>query len=534
MGKNKGKAKKTGCGLLTALCSLLIIMFYSVRWILAQKPEFYWLSRSAAGTVSYLIGCAGFVILSFFVIKTAGRLKHEQIFIILYLALGTAYMIVSPLSAIPDENEHMLRTYGITIGDFVPPVNEEGEGGSYAPGNLMFMWDRSGARLQYMRDNLLMEASPEKTFQVYSNTAFYSPLTYLPQAAGVLIARLICNKPYVIAYAGRLCELIASGVLIYLAIRLMPFGKNILLLLSLLPMNMYECASLSGDGMAYAVTLLIIAYSLWLRYEKKGRMSAKEILWLYILLALVASCKIVYAPFVLMAFVIPMERLGERKQYALHIICAGIMIILLAVGWPIFIGSRYLLEYMEGVSASAQTMYVITHPWSFLQVMIYTLIQEGEWLFKTYFGLSLSYFNVDCNILILFISAGSLIYACCFERIYKCEDEGALKFWKRPSFILGAATVLSIVFTFLSLYIEWTPYRAPSVLGLQGRYFIPLTFQTVYLLKRKYDNNREGADTQNGAEAGVYGEKPEIMTLPAVCMCAANLMVLVTLFVFYV
>ena len=63
------------------------------------------------------------------------------------------------------------------------------------------------------------------------------------------------------------------------------------------------------------------------------------------------------------------------------------------------------------------------------------------------------------------------------------------------------------------------------MLGLQGRYFIPLTFQTVYLLKKKYGR----------AETGKEGTAhPDIMTAPAVCMCAANLIVLVTLFVFYV
>ena len=525
MSKNKGSAEKkdyrTGLGLFM----LLIVIFYSVRWLLARKPEYDWISRNTVQTVSYLIGCAGFIALSFFIIKTAERLRHEQIFIVLYLTLGIAYMAVSPLSAVPDETEHMLRTYGITIGDFIPPVNEQGEGGSYCPENLTYLWDRSGVRLKYMSDNLWMRSSEEKTFQVYSNTAFYSPLTYLPQAVGILITRIICDRPYIIAYAGRLCELVASGILIYYAIKLMPFGKNILLLLSLLPMNIYECASLSGDGMAYAVTLLIIAYSLWLRYEKKEVMNNKEIVKIYLLLALVASCKIVYAPFVLMAFVIPPERFGGKKQYFIHIICAGIMIVFLAVGWPILIGSRYLLEYMEGVSASAQTVYVITHPWSFVQVMFYTLIQEGEWLVKTYFGLSLSYFNVDCSIIVLFISAGSLIYACCFEKIIRCEDESVLSIWKRPAIILGTATLLSIVFTFLSLYIEWTPYRAESVLGLQGRYFIPLTFQVVYLLKRKYGRAEAGKEKST---------QSELMTAPAICMCAANLIVLVTLFVFYV
>lgn len=503
----------------------VVIMFFTVRWILIQKQEYNWISAGTTACFSYLYGCLGIIAIALFIYFVKNKLRLEKIFIILYFVLGISYMAAAPLSSVPDETEHMLRTYGITLGDFIPPVNEAGEGGSYVPANLTHQWDRSGVRLKYMRDNLMMDASDDKVFAVYSNTAFYSPLTYLPQALGMFVTRLVCSKPYVIAYVGRMCELIASGILIYMAIKMMPFGKNILLVLSLLPMNMYECASLSGDGMAFAVTLLIIAYCLKLRYEKNGKMNKREIVFLYILLALVASCKIVYAPFVLMAFVIPIDRFGSKKEYFMHMICAGIMIFLLAIVWPVGIGSRYLLEYTEGVSASDQLVYVLTHPLAFIQIMFFTLIEGGEWLFKTYFAASLSYFCVDCNILIIFISAAGLIYACATEKIYRCEDESGLKLWKRPTLLLGAATVLSIIFTFLSLYIEWTPYRAGSVEGLQGRYFIPLTFQVVYLIKKKYDpvSEIEG-------EAGSNG----LIPIPAVLMCMANLMVIITLLVFYI
>ncbi|MCR5234622.1 MAG: DUF2142 domain-containing protein [Lachnospiraceae bacterium] len=508
-----------------SLMAVELLMFMSVRWIIGQRTEYEWLSKYMVGFLSYLIGCGGTVLLVFFIMAVRKRLRHEHLFLVLYFALGMAYMVVSPLSSVPDETEHMLRAYGITIGDFVPPVNDNGEGGSYVPANLTYQWDRSGSRLEYMVNNIRMEASDDKTFAVYSNTAFYSPLTYVPQAVGMFVTRLVCNRPYVIAYAGRMCELIASGILMFYAIKLMPFGKNILLVLSLLPMNMYECASLSGDGMAYAVTLLVIAYCLWLRYEKSNTMNRREIVYLYLLLALVASCKIVYAPFVLMAFIIPVDRFGDRKRYLVHLICAGVMIFVLAVGWPIGIGSRYLLEFTEGVSASKQTVYVLTRPWDFLQIMINTLMQEGEWLFKTYFAASLSYFSVGCNIVMVFISFGSLVFVCIMERIYSPEDERNIKWWKRPTVIIGLATLASIVFTFLSLYIEWTPYRASAVTGLQGRYFIPLTFQMAYLIKRKYErDSSEGitSDIGNG-----------IMPISVISMCMANLMVVVTLLVHF-
>ncbi len=516
-------------GIILALSCIL--MYTSVRWILMQDGEYYWLSGKEVSRITYIISCLGLIFMTSLVFWLKDRIRLENLFIILYLALEIMYLLVVPLSSTPDETEHMLRSYGISQGDFVPETNEASEGGSYVPDNINYMWNRSGSTIKDMRDNLMMEASGTRVFLTYSNTALYSPITYTPQTVGMFIGRLICHKPYVWAYIGRIFNILTVGFLIFTAIRISPVGKHIIFALSMLPINMYESASLSGGALAYAVTVLIISYTLWLRYVKSGTMNKREKLWLYLLLLFSASCKIVYVPFVLMAFIVPIERFGDKKRYFFHIACATVMILLASVGW-VSISSRYLIEYTTGVDSAAQARFVLMHPFNYLQTIVNTFMQVGEWIIKTFFAASLGYFNVDGSMVMIIISMLTLAYVSTNDRlvIHRIasgpDNSGSndMQSFMKEKILLISAVMISCLLVLTSEYVQWTAYKNPSIDGLQGRYFLPLVFPFLLIIKRK-----------------VFVFEPEtendcMCRMPYCIMfiCFVNLMTVVTLFIHYV
>ncbi len=509
----------TAAGILIVIC---LLMYMSVRWILMQDGDHTWLQGRDVSRISYVISCGGIILSAVFIFALKDRIKTEYLFLILYLTLGLMYMCTIPLSSTPDETEHMLRAYGITIGDLVPPTDETGNGGSYVPSNINYMWYRDGSTLKDMRDNLSMEANGDRVFMTYSNTALYSPLTYAPQAAGILAGRIICNKPYVWAYMGRIFNMLTVGLLIFLAIRISPVGKNMIFALTMLPINMYESASLSGGPLAYAVTVLLISYVLWLRYEKTGEMNRREILWLYLLLLFSASCKIVYAPFVLMAFAVPVKRFGSGKRYAFHIACASVMILLASVGW-MSVSSRYLIEYNEGVDSAAQAGFVVLHFLRYCQVIVNTIMQCGEWLIRTFFAGALGYFDVAGSFIMMTVSAVNLIYVCVNDKVSIRQKGDNTYSPVLPMILMFSATLLAALGVLTSEYVQWTPYMNPSIDGLQGRYFLPLIFPAALLLKKKYIlKDKEEYDGQG------------LTPFSAIMICFVNLMTVVTLFVHYV
>ena len=465
-----------------------LMLFLAVRYIMAGREGEGFISQGTLSLIVYVVFCGGFIVAGMLINLASKKLKTEQIFLIMFLCIGLAYMVITPLSSTPDETEHFLRAYGIAQGDLVPMLNEEGQGGSYVPENLIFCWNRGASTLSDMVHHLRMVSKPEKVFLTYSNTALYSPLTYLPQAIGVFIAKIIFNMPYLCAYAGRFCELFTVGILLYFAIKITPIGKDIIFVLSMLPINMYECASLSGGGLAFAVIILLVAYTLYLRFTHEGEMNWKEKLYLYLLLLFVASCKIVYVPFVFMAFIIHKEKFGTNKKYFFHIGCAAVMILLASVGW-VGISSRYLIEYNEGVSSVDQVKYILKNPFSYLQVIMNTIIHEGDWIIKTFFAGYLGYFDVSTDILMIFTTGANLIYVCVTSSLvlpYKVTTKELLQ----PFVMLAVSVAVSLAFVLTSLYVQWNPVAATYISGLQGRYFLPLMYPFILLIKRKY--NKEG------------------------------------------
>ena len=501
-------------------------MYLSVRWILMQETDFYWLAGRTVSRISYIVSCLFLALLTAFIFAVKDRIKPEVLFLILYFFMEIMYMGVIPLSSTPDETEHMLRSYGISQGDFVPESTETGEGGSYVPANITYMWNRGGSTLKDMKDNLLMEADDNRVFLTYSNTALYSPITYTPQAVGIFIGRLICNKPYVWAYMGRFFNMMTVGILIFFAIKITPVGKNIIFALSMLPINMYESASLSGGPLAYAVTVLIIAYTLWHKYVKDGKMNKRETACLYLILLFSASCKIVYVPFVLMAFIIPVERFENKKKYAFHIICAAVMILLASLGW-VSISSRYLIEYTSGVDSFAQAKYVIMHPFMYMQTIVNTFMQVGEWIIKTFFAAALGYFDVAGSYVMIVVSAVNLIYVCVNEKLNICvsgdKGEGDAGYFRLPAVMMALAALISGLFVLTSEYVQWTPYMNPSIDGLQGRYFLPLIFPLVLIVKKK--TMKKSGDRQED----LYDPMP----CSKLFICFINLITIVTLFIHY-
>ena len=93
--------------------------------------------------------------------------------------------------------------------------------------------------------------------------ASYGPVGYVPQAAGIAIGRLIGVEPLTAFYLGRLTNLLISIALAFFAIRLAPFGKPLFLLIGLLPMTMFELASLSCDALTISGAIFFTALLLW-------------------------------------------------------------------------------------------------------------------------------------------------------------------------------------------------------------------------------------------------------------------------------
>jgi uncharacterized membrane protein len=199
--------------------------------------------------------------------QTARRISLSDLFVAFSLVFGLAMTVVTPPFQVPDEPQHLLRAYQISEFHFLPTFRDD-KGGAELPtsialicrpfGDVRYWGEVTSART--ILKTLRIPLRPEvRAYYEFPNTAVYSPLAYLPQAIAVGIGRELRLTPLTLMYLARFANLliwIGSG---YLVLRLAPGFRRPMFLLMLMPMALYEAASVSADVTANWIALLLAA-----------------------------------------------------------------------------------------------------------------------------------------------------------------------------------------------------------------------------------------------------------------------------------
>ena len=268
------------------------------------------LVSSVSKVVIYLIAAlvAVFIFAAFAFISS--KPSEEHLFLVLWLLLGTVYMIAQPVMSEADSRTHYYRSADVAEGRWVTEQDEDGNWiGYYAmPESWVDGGNSSRVSSYEALDYLDFSVDGETTLFSYVNTAVYSPFTYLPQAIGIFLAQLFTDRLMVIVYAGRISNFLLTGLVYWLAVRLMPFSKKYIIWAALIPMNLHEAVSMAPDAMVSALIALLMAAALYLRYDPKSRLTANMLVLLYVTAFLITQDKIVYVGACMLLFLIPSSK----------------------------------------------------------------------------------------------------------------------------------------------------------------------------------------------------------------------------------
>ena len=405
--------------------------------------------------------------LLFALLPRLSRIRIEHAFLILWILLSSMYLFSATPFQVPDEPGHFWRSYEISYGYMKSEFNEKAGGGgrelpsgirNYAP--LQNNW-------QSFSDNRGLDVGNNMVFIRFNSESLYSPVSYMPQSIGIFVARHLTTNLATIVYSGRLFSWIFVTLLLYAAIRIIPAGKEVLALISLMPMNIHEAVSLASDGQIVAVSMLMIAIVIFLRHVSTERMKVWQYVLLYFLALEISLLKIVYLPFILLYLLIPVSCFGSRKSKWWHIAA----IALLSVGSNLIwlkTCSEFLSHSRIGADTGAQIEYLIYHPFNYAVVLARTLFNFGASFLETMVGSRLAWLNVvTVSILIQFYIC-VLAYKFIVNRT-KINVSGVLE-----NVLFGVIVSSVIILVATSLYVHWSPVYSNQVDGIQGRYFISL------------------------------------------------------------
>ena len=482
--KDKWAYYLVGCTLLVVSLLLIIVTNNGDDYTL-QLPTTSIFGRVTFAT-TIIIGLIELGLIGFFLSK---EVPLEKIFLIIAIPLGIAYMVAIPLGKIPDEEIHIRKAVAIAQGNLFSTVSADGSANEEMEKNI------SGAISQANNNSYEnafkwanIKDSGEKASMWYSTMALYAPVCHLPQALGVLIARIFGANMFFQAYNARVMNFMVAVSLIYFAIKNMPIKKEFLMFIALSPISMNELVSISSDALTIAISMFWVSYIFKLKYDESiSIISTKAKLFLIVLAIIVSTCKIVYIPLCILLVIIPKEKFGTIKNkciWASVIIGVSTMLNLL---WLTY-ASRFLIPFNPGVDSKQQVIFILTHPISYFLILFRTCAIYTPSYIQGLCGTLLSELNVNCSGVFIYTVIPFMFLTCIVN--YDSKEVNVDRFTKIISLLIAIIIILLI---YTAEYVQWTPYKNSEIWGVQSRYFIPI----LILLAVTIHNHKYKVDGKN-------------------------------------
>jgi uncharacterized membrane protein len=402
-------------------------------------------------------------------------------FLVVSILFGIAFVFITPPFQVADEPRHFFRSYQVSEGGLIPEIHRDPDGkitkiGGVIPKSIYKIHIETYSQKKDKRVDLdkhifsLLEIplNPHiRSYHSFSNIARYPFVPYVPQAIGIALGRTIGLCPLLLMYLGRLANLAAWIFLIYMSIRIIPTGRWVLFLAALTPMSLFTAASLSGDTATNGLSFLFIA--LMMRYGLDGgvHLTLRGKVLIYALGVLLALCRTPYFLVVFLFLIVPADRFRSRIGYWTFFGSLVAVVMILSVGWHLMtdldvythLGSR------KGVSSHDQIPLMLADPLNYAEVMLRTFWRGKLGLLRSHFGV-LGWLNIHVPRLLLYLYASVLVVTAVMDGN---ESTNVRPFQRIVIFGIFLGMTAAI---FTALYAIGTPVGAPTIRGLQGRYFI--------------------------------------------------------------
>ena len=312
----------------------------------------------------------------------------------------------------------------------------------------------------------------------YGDGATFSRLFSLPS---FWIFKLIGLDIDTSVYFARFINLICCTILVWFSVRIIPYCNTIAAAICLLPASLRSFATAAPQGTTLATSLLFISLALRAAYTKDTYIITKKYLFaLASATILMLFCNISTLPFISLLFMIPVNRFGKKQRYVKFWLLVSISIIVCILLWT-FGAAIAVLGPVEGLSRSAQLMFILEHPWYYITVIFRTLFTDGMRVFSEFFytiPLSSAIFpEIKLPWVIAISLLISLIYVCYFDSGLSPRREKIIR-------TTGISTLVFIAVQITFYYLAKTPLGNPTILGIDGGVFLPVILPSMMFVKR--------------------------------------------------
>jgi len=391
--------------------------------------------------------------------------KPEIYFTILVLVLGIVLLFITPAGANYDEETYMARIWEMGLGHIIPNsyLNED----VYFPNAFGFISYRRQVNLPAIDMDTLKRQMQERIDWgdtiPYQTRAVYFPTLFAIQAVIMRVLGAHFSFPIlVLYYIIRFSYLLIYCLLVYLTIRILPFGKWLFGALTITPMCLIQAASVSSDPVIFGIAFLFIAWIVKLASNLKEDLTQKELLITCLLIIALGTLKPNTIFLLTLLIVIPAQRFKKNKIW-LIILLTSLASVAISLGWS-YVASQYFMSRDNTtVNPIAQFLSFFTSPQKFFKALWITLYGNLSAFYKQAVGVSgYGYWNMPKAIYWIF--PATLLLA-----IFSEGTKIVLTIKQRVLF--GLVGLFNLLMVFVIFFIVETPVDYTGIWGVQGRYF---------------------------------------------------------------
>jgi len=416
--------------------------------------------------------------------------KPEGFFLVFSILFGLLFVFLVPPLETPDENSHFLRAYQISDANLVSQKFEKDGRIHYGsnipisvntslkalmgnvPGQPLNKFDKSLLR-QYLGQPLDRQKT-EKT--IIEAGGMYSPVVYIPQLIGINFGKIFNASPLILTWLARLVNLLFWVVIIFLAIKILPFAKWALVILALSPIAVFISGSSSPDVLNISLSFLFVS----MIFSTFSNKQITKRFWVILLavLSVLALSKPVCLLFALLFFAIPVSRFKSTLKYIAFCIGGLLLAGTLFVIWNYQVRDIiYAAVYSQSgglyISVNDQLSYILHNPFEYMKIILnnYVLVSPGTYgdaVLITFFGV-LGWLDTHIPLWTIMLYLLALFMALLHQ-----FGRGIALTVKQKAIVLGVF-MLFMVGNITAMYFNATPVGNHVISGVQGRYFIPAT-----------------------------------------------------------
>jgi hypothetical protein len=391
--------------------------------------------------------------------------------------LYLAYALVTPAFQTPDEHQHLFRAYQLAHGQLHGEKRGPESGGVLPDGLVEAAAAEVGSPAPHVEtrpvprrklSDIFARHTPVADDQAghYANflgAVLYAPAGYGPQMLAIRVGTGLDWSVENIVRLGRILNAALTLGLFYIALSILPVGRLFLLLLALMPMTAASSASLGQDGLVLGACAMLLALAVRARVE--GRWTSGGLIMLGLFGTVLALSKIVYLP--LLGIALFPRPLGARAlPWFGWPVLLGLIAALFSALWVVS-NAQAVVPMKAGMPApAAQLAYVLGHPLDYLLTLLRTAMFRSVPTFLSTF--MFGWMTIGPVVSAAWLASLSILLAVAGSDPAAPALRGL---WRRWALLLILVVSLAVV---TAIYLAGSPLGALQILGLQGRYFLPL------------------------------------------------------------